>query len=49
MRSHGAYLRMMFHFGIHAYSIWALTHEINTILGLLLGSDDLIHIMAAQN
>lgn len=49
MRSDMEYLRIMFRFSIHAYSIWAITHETNTILGLLLGSDDLIHNMAAQN
>lgn len=39
------YLRIMIHSSIHTYSIWAITHETNTILGLL-GSDD---NMAAQN
>lgn len=48
MRSDMEYLRIMRHFCIHACSICAITHETNTILGLLLGSDDLIHNMAAQ-
>lgn len=42
------YQRLMFHSSIRTCPIWAITHETNTILGLL-GSDDLIQNMAAQN
>lgn len=34
------YLRVMFHFGIHAQPIAVITHETNTILGLSLRSGD---------
>lgn len=42
------YLRIMSPFRTHTYSILAITHETNTILGLF-GSDDLIHNMSARN
>lgn len=42
------YLRIMSPFRTHTYSILAIMHETNTILGLF-GSDDLIHNMSAQN
>lgn len=42
-------VRMMFHFGFPAYFICATAHETNSILGLLLGSVDVLRNMAAQN
>lgn len=48
MKNDMTYLEIMSQFRIHTYSILAITHETNTILGLF-GSDDLIHNMAAQN
>lgn len=43
------YRRIMFHLCIYAHSLGAITHETNTVLGLLLCLDDWIHNMAAQS
>lgn len=31
---------IIFHFGVHAQTVEVITHEMNAILGLSLGSDD---------